>query len=636
LWNEELSSILADQLARHPERGPLLATAAARAREAGDTTRAHELLTRWGSADPSLAAVTRIYAQRKLLGSGPGQAVRVAILGSFTLDQLVPYTDLELRRQRFAPEFYLAPFNTWRREVTDPTAGLRGFAPDITFMAIGLDDLVPALAGAPGPAELAVSGEEAVQRIVEAAERFQSWADKPLVVHGLHSAHPGPLGILEGHAGPSRAAWIAGLNAQLAERLRALPQTFVLDLPDLMARNDAGRDDPKLRHLASMRLPPSMLPEVARAWGRFVSASMGRTRKCVVVDLDNTLWGGVVGEDGPDGIRLGNTSPGSEFVEFQRYLATLSPRGILLAVASKNNPEDALEVIRQHEAMVLRENAFSAIRCNWRPKPENLVAIAEELNIGLDALVFVDDNPDEREMMRQVLPQVLTVELPRDPSRYRATLEALPELQALAITDEDRTRVGLYRAQRERDAVKVSAETLEEYLASLGVRVGIGPIEESVLSRVAQLFQRTNQFNVTTRRHDAGVLRSRMTDPSWRTYVLRAGDRFGDHGLVAVALVQVSAPAWRVESLLMSCRVIGYGIETALLATIAQEASASGAVRLEGEFIATKKNPPARDVYPRHGFATGAVDAGGLELWTYDLAATGPIPFPFWITRTDL
>jgi FkbH-like protein len=320
-------------------------------------------------------------------------------------------------------------------------------------------------------------------------------------------------------------------------------------------------------------------------------------------------------------------------VEFQNYLATLAQRGILLAVASKNNPEDALEVIRNHAAMVLRENTFSAIRCNWRPKPESLASIAEELSIGVDSLVFVDDNPDEREMMRQMLPQVLTVEMPHDPSRYRATLEALPELQALTITEEDRARVGLYRAQGEREAVKASAETLEEYLASLNVYVHIGQIDETTLSRVSQLFQRTNQFNITTRRHDTAVLQARLGSPSWRTYTLRAGDRFGDHGLVAVALVQASAEAWRIESLLMSCRVIGYGIETALLSSITKDAAAAKAARLEGEFIATKKNAPARDVWARHGFSAEATDADGLELWIYDLAATGTIPFPSWIRQ---
>jgi FkbH-like protein len=363
-----------------------------------------------------------------------------------------------------------------------------------------------------------------------------------------------------------------------------------------------------------------------------VAPRMGLTRKCVVLDLDNTLWGGIVGEDGLHGIRLGHTSPGSEYVEFQQFLAALSQRGILLAVNSKNNEDDAVEVIRNHEAMVLRETAFSAMMINWRPKPENMAAIADELGIGIDSFVFVDDNPDERQLMRHALPEVLTVELPRDPALYRATLEALPQLQVLEVTNEDRTRVGQYRAKREREQMRTTAASLEEYLHSLGVRVAIAPVTAADLPRVAQLFQRTNQFNVTTRRHDATVLGQRMADPAWRLYTLRAGDRFSDHGLVAVAIARVSPEVWTVESFLMSCRVIGYGIETSLLALIGEEARAHGATRLDGEFVATKKNAPARDLYERHGFVAREID-NGLERWERKLIPEA-IGFPAWINRS--
>jgi FkbH-like protein len=405
----------------------------------------------------------------------------------------------------------------------------------------------------------------------------------------------------------------------------------LLDMVDLLARVDAGADAAKMRHLAAIRLPAAVLPDVARAYARYVAPRMGLTRKCVVVDLDNTLWGGIVGEDGPDGVRLGHTSPGSEYAEFQQFLATLPQRGIILAVNSKNNVDDAMQVIQHHEAMVLRETSFSALRINWRPKPENMVSIAEELGIGVESFVFVDDNPDERQLMRHALPQILTVEMPRDPALYRATLEALPELQTLEVTGEDRSRVGQYRAKREREQVRMTAASLEEYLHSLDVRVTIAPCSEANLTRVAQLFQRTNQFNVTTRRHDAPLLGQRMTDPGWRLYTLRAGDRFSNHGLVAVAVAKVGATAWTVESFVMSCRVIGYGIETALLAAIAEDALAHGATRLDGEFVPTKKNQPARDLYERHGFVARET-SDGVQYWERPLTPVS-VACPAWIAR---
>ena len=438
--------------------------------------------------------------------------------------------------------------------------------------------------------------------------------------------------MFAGCDGPSRAQWLGELNGRLSERLRALRDCYFLDMVDLLARVDAGADAAKMRHLAAVRLPAAAMVEVARAYARYTAPRMGLTRKCVVLDLDNTLWGGIVGEDGPHGIRLGHTSPGSEYVEFQQYLATLPQRGILLAINSKNNPDDAMEVIRNHEAMVLRETAFSALQINWRPKPENMTAIAEDLGIDVDSFVFVDDNPDERQLMREALPQVLTVELPRDPALFRATLEALPQLQTLAVTEEDRSRVGQYRAKREREQVRMTATSLDDYLRSLGIRVAIGPCADADLPRLAQLFQRTNQFNVTTRRHDAALLGHRVADPGWRLYTLRARDRFSDHGLVATASVQVGDGVWTIESFLMSCRVIGYGIETAFFAVISDDARAHGAVRLYGEFVPTKKNTSAGDVYERHGFVVRET-TNSVEHWCRDLLAAGAIPFPAWIMR---
>jgi FkbH-like protein len=626
-----LLRVLDAQMERHPTHAGLLRAAATLSLRASEAARAHGLLTRLGLAEPTPSTAAFVRTARARLPEAGGQVARIALLSSFTVDQLVPFVDLQCRSLGLVPDIYVAPFNSWMREMVDEGAGLRAFNPQVAFLSVAIDDLVPELGGLLTPKELISAGEEALERVAAAVERFRGWSREPVVVHGFHSAFRDPAGVLAGREGPSRSQWLGELNAQLAERLRAFPGCYLLDMVDLLTRMDGGADAAKMRHLAAIRLPAAVLPEVARAYARYVAPRMGLTRKCVVLDLDNTLWGGVVGEDGPQGIRLGHGSPGSEYVEFQQFLATLPQRGIILAVNSKNNHDDAMEVIRHHEAMVLRETAFSALSINWRPKPENMAAIAEELGIGVESFVFVDDNPDERQLMRHALPQVLTVEMPRDPALYRATLEALPELQTLEVTGEDRSRVGQYRAKREREQVRLTTTSLEEYLHSLGVRVTIAPCSEANLSRVAQLFQRTNQFNVTTRRHDAPLLAQRMVDPGWRLYTLRAGDRFSDHGLVAIAIARVGATAWTVESFLMSCRVIGYGIETALLATIAGEAMAHGATRLDGEFVPTKKNEPARDLYERHGFVMRET-SDGVQRWERPLVLES-IGFPAWITR---
>jgi FkbH-like protein len=475
-------------------------------------------------------------------------------------------------------------------------------------------------------------GETAVDRILVAAKQFAGWSDAALVVHSLLSVHRDPNGILEGRGQMGRGSWLERLNARLADGLQALPRAFFLDMNDVLLRRSGGAlDNPKMRHMAAMRLCGPVVGEVARAYTRYIAPVKGLTRKCVVLDLDNTLWGGIVGEDGPHGIRLGGTSPGSEYQEFQRYLQALTGRGFLLAVNSKNNPDDALEVIRSHEGMILREDAFSAMRINWRPKPENMLGIAEELNIGVDSLIFLDDNPHERELMRRALPQVLTPDLPADPSLYKATVEALPQLQKLAITDEDRTRTQMYQAKRQREQTRVSAGSLEDYLESLDIIVTIGQVDEASLPRVHQLFQRTNQFNLTTRRYAVAELEAVAQDRACRLYTLRARDRFGDHGLVATALVRSEADAWRVDSFLMSCRVIGYGVETALLATLSEDALAAGVNKLIGEYIETAKNAPARDFYSRHGFSQ--LDTrDGVTRWVASLTGASKT-LPPWIRR---
>lgn len=286
-------------------------------------------------------------------------------------------------------------------------------------------------------------------------------------------------------------------------------------------------------------------------------------------------------------------------------------------------------MIRTHEAMVLRESDFSAVRINWKPKPENMLSIAQELGIKADSLVFVDDNPDEREQMRQLLPGVLTVDLPKDPALYRSALERLPQLQTLTVIDEDRVRADQYRTARMREETKLSGASVDEYLTSLGIEVTIARAAPPTFARIAQLFARTNQFNTTTRRYTAADVAGFAPDPAARLWVLWSKDRFGDHGLVALALVRTADTVWTIDSFLMSCRVIGYGIDSTLLAHIAREAGAAGA-ELRAEFIPTKKNTPAMDLFSRRGFAT-TDSADGAQSWR----SGGTIAYPHWVKVLD-
>ncbi|GAC1424833.1 MAG: HAD-IIIC family phosphatase [Candidatus Velthaea sp.] len=620
-------------LGRFPQSVVLLRAAYQAQAAANNAAAAHDLLNRLGKADPSAGTIAFIQREREKLAPAEGHSLKVALVSSYTIDFLSPYVDLECRNAGFAPQIYKSAFNSWAQDILDPASPLREFDPDITFLSLALDDLFPELADQLDAPALEAGGAVVIERIEAIARHYATWAHgRPLVVHALYSAYEGGFGIHDGRETASRVEWVAGLNALLAQKLRELPGCFLLNVPLVARRRGvAFSDNPKLRHMASIHLPPQVLPAVAEAYLSYIVPLKGMSKKCVVLDLDNTLWGGVVGEDTKDGIRLGPTSPGSEFMEFQRFLASLPARGILLALNSKNNPDDALDVIRTHESMVLRESAFSAIRINWDSKPDNMLSIARELNIGVDSLIFVDDNPDERQRMRHFLPAVQTVEMPKDPALYRSALEALPQLQTLAITSEDRARTTQYSATRMREQARTATGSVDDYLQSLEIAVEIAPAARSTFARVAQLFAKTNQFNSTTRRYSLSDVEQMSRNPDCEIWTLQSKDRFGDHGLVAVALLRRGRDAWTIGSFLMSCRVIGYGIESALITFIADRARQAGARELVGEFIETKKNAPAKDLYARHGFAL-AQTVSDVAHWTLPLAEfSAP---PKWISIT--
>jgi FkbH-like protein len=328
-------------------------------------------------------------------------------------------------------------------------------------------------------------------------------------------------------------------------------------------------------------------------------------KKCLVLDLDNTLWGGVVGEDGPEGIRLSLSAPGNSFVAFQQAILDHYHRGVLLAINSRNNPEDALQVIRTHPNMILKESHFAASRINWQDKAQNLRELADELNIGLDSMVFLDDDPTNRALVRSELPEVEVPELPQDPAEYARFLNALGHFSAEAITDEDKMRGNLYVTERLRREAEKHFGTKEEFLKSLRLELSIYEDDASSLSRLAQLTEKTNQFNTAKRPLSEDELQAYVEDPSHRVFYGKLTDTFGDYGVVIFALVELADGHWHIRSLLMSCRVFDRGVEQAFVAHIARKAAAAGAHSLSVSFVETAKNVPAKMYIDEH-FPGGA------------------------------
>lgn len=335
-------------------------------------------------------------------------------------------------------------------------------------------------------------------------------------------------------------------------------------------------------------------------------------KKCIVLDLDNTLWGGVVGEDGAENLKLSITPPGNSFVAFQQALRDHYDRGVLLAINSRNNPDDALAVIRTHPNMILKENNFAAMRMNWNDKAENLREIAEELNIGLDSLVFLDDDATNRELVRAMLPEVETPDLPTDPSEYARFLNSLPYFPSAAITDEDKMRGNLYVTERLRKAEEQTHSTKQDFLKSLGLELTIYEDDAASLARLAQLTEKTNQFNTDKRPFSEEEVREFIESPDHRVFHARLTDKFGDYGIVLFALVEIRGTTWHIASMLMSCRAFGREIEHAFLSYIATRAAKERADILTVSFIETTKNIPAKE-FVESVFPTGQISVTQVQ-----------------------
>ncbi len=347
-------------------------------------------------------------------------------------------------------------------------------------------------------------------------------------------------------------------------------------------------------------------------------------KKVLVLDLDNTLWGGVVGELGPYGVQLGESADGEAFRAFQAYCKGLAARGIVLVVASKNNDADAREPFEKNPDMVLRLGDFAAFEANWEPKSRNIARMADTLRLGLDSFVFFDDNPAEREQVRQALPQVEVVDVPEDPAEYVAALEATLFYESLPLTAEDAERGAQYQAEAQRDAARTGFGSLDDYLTSLAMVADLREVDEADMQRVVQLLGKTNQFNLTTRRHGEEQLRRWLAGGRSILYTLRVRDRFGDHGLIGVVLgVPEEEGTLVVDTLLMSCRVIGRTVEQYLWARVLARAAELGYGRIRAEFVPTAKNAQVARLYDDFGLTRASV-ADGAVVYEASLAALAP------------
>ena len=476
-----------------------------------------------------------------------------------------------------------------------------------------------------------LSGDDAASAVAgELAFWEAAWArlqGAKLVMVGYDLPAAGPAGLAQSGIGGGRLDRVRAVNAALRARLP--PGAAWVDLERLAG--DMGRRhfyDPRRYFWTKQPFSDAGNVELCRHLHAAIRSLTTGPKKVLICDLDNTLWGGVVGEVGPHGIAIRESPDGEAYRALQAHILGLSKRGVVLAVCSKNNPADAEEPFAQNRDMLLSRADFAAFEASWDPKPVAIKRIASTLRLGLDSFVFLDDNPAEREAVRQVLPEVEVVELPEDPAGYLAALEEGLWFEAAALTAEDGARVAQYRAEAARREAAGGFDDLEGYLRSLEMKAETRRVDATDLERVVQLLGKTNQFNLTTRRHGIDKVRGWMGDPRAVPLTIRLADRFGDHGLVAVVLGVPDEEGLRIDTWLMSCRVIGRSLEQYTLARVAEAARAAGYARLLGEYLPTPKNPQVADLYDRLGFSLVEEGPDGSRRYVAELDALAePVSF---------
>ena len=545
--------------------------------------------------------------------------LRVALLGSSTLKHLVSGIRVAGYRRRLWLEVMEGEYGMYLQDFLDPSSNLYKFKPNA--VVISLD------------AHHVAEGDRVDVHALIANLRH-CWAIAKqafgctVIQQTVLPVFPLLMGSNEQRLMESPRERLRQFNVEL----RAVADqegVHLLAVDDYVAGDGTNAwYDSALWHRSKQEIHPRVSQVYGDLLVRLIGSARGLSSKCLVLDLDNTLWGGVIGDDGLHGIALGQgSSLGEAFVAFQRYVLGLKRRGVILAVCSKNDEANALAPFEQHPEMVLRRGDIACFVANWEDKASNLRKIAHALNIGLDSLVFVDDNPFERNLIRQELPQIAVPEISDDPSFYISALADAGYFEAVSITAEDRERNEQYQANAERELLRESTTDLTGYLQSLRMEMMCNPFDQINLARVTQLIGKTNQFNLTTRRYTEAEVQAVMKDPRAVTLQMRLLDKFGDNGIIAILIAKLQENQDAViDTWLMSCRVLGRQVEEACLNVLADQAKRLGAHRLIGEYYPTAKNGMVCDLFPRLGFTPEGSTADGGVRFSLNLDSFAHLP----------
>lgn len=603
--------------------------------QTGDAAAAVSALRGLVSEDASVRTLAFVDRSMNTLATleGAPKRVDVAVVRAMTLDPLARWVRAFGLSHGVDIRLHFGEYDQFEQEL----AGMGTLAertPDAVVLFPSAETLVPRLA----QRFVSLGAEERAGDIEAAGQRVAGWLDAAesrwpkawRIAVGLDLPSEGAFALAESASFGQRAAYRT-LNAAIADACAARGNAHAFDLDGALS-GVGKRNAYDARANAAARLPYSAagLAAIAHRLARVVGAAFTKRKKCLVLDCDNTLWGGIIGEDGMEGIALGPEHPGSAYVAFQRAVLTLHDRGVILALNSKNNDADVLEVLEHHPSQVIREAHIAARRVNWQDKATNLRELAEEINIGIDSLVFVDDSDFECAWVREQVPEVTVIQAPKDPLALAALLDDVFVFDALTLSAEDLKRGQMYKAEAARRREQSTVASVDDFLASLEMELTIAAATGGSLPRVAQLTQRTNQFNLTTRRYTESDIRGFVADPMTDVYHVHLKDRFGEYGITGVVIAREAEGTLDIDTLLLSCRVLGRGVEASILAFVDRLARDRGVSRVVGTYAPTKKNAQTKTLFERFGYAP--LDASeGTTRWARS-TASAPLDYPDLLT----
>ena len=533
--------------------------------------------------------------------------IRIAILSSFTLNGMGETFKVKCAEKKIYCDTYLGSYNQFNQEILDDQSNLYQFDPDIVFLILDTRSLLGDLWHSPYSFDVKQRKEFTEKKFEDIKNLIQTFTKKSkskFIISNFTIPTKSNYGICETKSDFGLQKMIMKLNEDLQDFILNLDSVYLFDMNGFVTRHGENNVfDPKQFLFGDIKISLDYIPHLVNDLIGYVIATLGLSKRCIVLDLDNTLWGGIVGEDGFEGIKLGSGPPGNAFVEFQKHLLGLHNRGILLAINSKNNPDDAIEVIENHPDMILKKEHFACMKINWDDKVSNMKEISKDLNFGLENFVFVDDDPINREFMKSSLPEVLTVELPKDPSKYVKSLEEMNEFNVLKITDEDKKRGLMYSQQKERKDSEKSSSNLHDFLKNMELKVTIKKADNFTIPRISQLILKTNQFNLTTKRYQLEDIQRLSEDGDFMVGCAQVEDKFGDNGITGAFIVQKSdSKQWVLDTFLLSCRVMGREVEKSILGHIIKTAKEHGVEKIRADFIPTQKNKPIESFLPDCGF----------------------------------